>query len=261
MRPGRITERRRTDQPAEPRRGAARTLTGRRMLLFGIFVLAALAFLYFVLPQLGRREAHLGPPQRRRRVVDRGGGDRGGRVDGQLHRDLPGRARAEGLADPLAPQLPDHDGGAGGDAPVRRGRRGRGGGDGVVAAALGHGEPRGGAADDRLPRAAVRGVHGGAGRVRRGPVHGRVPRPAPVCDHDRPGDRGRGGPGGDRRAGPRAARSGAASEPAGARRKTRIGRQGGAPAGGGLRRPPRRRRMARASPCRSCATRNGRCWE
>ena len=55
VRPGRITPRH-TNQPDQ---GPSHEemlrvrLTGRRMLLFGTFVLAALAFLYFVLPQLG----------------------------------------------------------------------------------------------------------------------------------------------------------------------------------------------------------------
>ncbi len=56
VRPGRITPLRRASQRAQ---GPSHEemlrvrLTGRRMLLFGTFVMAALAFLYFVLPQLG----------------------------------------------------------------------------------------------------------------------------------------------------------------------------------------------------------------
>lgn len=56
VRPGRITPLRRAGQRAQ---GPSHEemlrvrLTGRRMLLFGTFVMAALAFLYFVLPQLG----------------------------------------------------------------------------------------------------------------------------------------------------------------------------------------------------------------
>jgi len=53
VRPGRITERRRTDRQPSHEEVLRVRVTGRRMLLFGIFVLAALAFLYFVLPQLG----------------------------------------------------------------------------------------------------------------------------------------------------------------------------------------------------------------
>jgi uncharacterized protein (TIRG00374 family) len=53
VRPGRITERRRTDRQPSHEEVLRVRLTGRRMLLFGTFVLAALAFLYFVLPQLG----------------------------------------------------------------------------------------------------------------------------------------------------------------------------------------------------------------
>ena len=203
-----------------------------------------------------RRAPHVGPPRPGRRVVDRGGGGRGGRVDGQLHRDLPGRARAPGLADPLPPHLPDHDGGARGHAPVRRGRRRRGGGHGVVAAPLGDGAPRGGAADDRLPGAAVRGVHGGAGGVRGGPLHGRVPRLAPVRDHDRPGDRGRGGV-----VVCRVAFVPADLEQRLARVERAPGnRRAGAPGASGSRAGRRRlaRPAGRASPSRSCATRTWR---
>lgn len=53
VRPGRITERRRTDRQPSHEEVLRVRLTARRMLLFGTFVLAALAFLYFVLPQLG----------------------------------------------------------------------------------------------------------------------------------------------------------------------------------------------------------------
>ena len=54
VRPGRITELRSTrDQRPSHEEVLRVRLTGRRMLLFGIFVMAALAFLYFVLPQLG----------------------------------------------------------------------------------------------------------------------------------------------------------------------------------------------------------------
>jgi uncharacterized protein (TIRG00374 family) len=53
VRPGRITELRRTNQQPSHEEVLRVRLTGRRMLLFGIFVAAALAFLYFVLPQLG----------------------------------------------------------------------------------------------------------------------------------------------------------------------------------------------------------------
>ncbi len=53
VRPGRITELRRTGQRPSHEEVLRVRLSGRRMLLFGTFVLAALAFLYFVLPQLG----------------------------------------------------------------------------------------------------------------------------------------------------------------------------------------------------------------
>ncbi len=54
VRAGRITEFRRTTGPRPSHEEVLRVrLTARRMLLFGTFVLAALAFLYFVLPQLG----------------------------------------------------------------------------------------------------------------------------------------------------------------------------------------------------------------
>lgn len=52
VRPGLITELRRTDRRPSHEEVLRVRLTGRRMLLFGTFVLAALAFLYFVLPQL-----------------------------------------------------------------------------------------------------------------------------------------------------------------------------------------------------------------
>ncbi len=53
LRPGRRTELGRTSPRPSHEEMLRVRLTGRRMLLFGIFVLAALAFLYFVLPQLG----------------------------------------------------------------------------------------------------------------------------------------------------------------------------------------------------------------
>ncbi len=53
LRPGRITEPRRSEGRPSHEEVLRVRLTGRRMLLFGTFVLAALAFLYFVLPQLG----------------------------------------------------------------------------------------------------------------------------------------------------------------------------------------------------------------
>ncbi len=53
LRPGRITESQRTERQPSHEEVLRVRLTGRRMLLFGTFVLAALAFLYFVLPQLG----------------------------------------------------------------------------------------------------------------------------------------------------------------------------------------------------------------
>ncbi len=53
VRPGRITERRRAERQPSHEEVLRVRLTGRRMLLFGTFVLASLAFLYFVLPQLG----------------------------------------------------------------------------------------------------------------------------------------------------------------------------------------------------------------
>ncbi len=52
VRPGRITERRAERQPSHEELLRVR-FTRRRILLFATFVLAALAFLYFVLPQLG----------------------------------------------------------------------------------------------------------------------------------------------------------------------------------------------------------------
>ncbi|HXB64012.1 MAG TPA: lysylphosphatidylglycerol synthase transmembrane domain-containing protein [Solirubrobacteraceae bacterium] len=52
VRPGRITERRAERQPSHEELLRVR-LTRRRMLAFAAFVLAALAFLYFVLPQVG----------------------------------------------------------------------------------------------------------------------------------------------------------------------------------------------------------------
>ena len=93
---------------------------------------------------------------------------------------VPGRARAARLSDPLARELPDHDGRAGGDAPVRRGRRGRRRADRVGAAALRDGAPRGRRADDRVPRPDLRGLHAGADRLRLRAALRDLPRPGAV---------------------------------------------------------------------------------
>jgi uncharacterized protein (TIRG00374 family) len=53
IRPGRITESERTQRRPSHEEVLRVRLTRRRMLLFATFVVAALAFLYFVLPQLG----------------------------------------------------------------------------------------------------------------------------------------------------------------------------------------------------------------
>ena len=110
----------------------------------------------------------------------------------RLRAAVPHRVRARRLAHRLARELPDHDGRAGRDAPVRRRRRGRHRADRVGAAPLGHGRARRSpagwwrswccctsstwatlvmdgdpAAHGRVPRQRAVRVHGRAGRAGR----------------------------------------------------------------------------------------------
>ena len=142
----------------------------------------------------GRCAAHVGQARRRRRAVDRGGADRRGGFDGELHRDLPRGACAPGLADPVGATATKIT--MAGLAATRLFAAGGAGGVAVTAWALrrsGMEGKGGGAADDRVPGAALRGLHGGAGALRRRSLHRAVRRRAPLRNHDRPSDRGGGG--------------------------------------------------------------------
>ena len=128
---------------------------------FALFVLSAVAFLYFVLPKL----AGVGTTRRTASSAATAGGSRSASCSSCS------RSRATSCCsvrcscagsepDRLARELPDHDGRAGRDAAVRGRRRGRRGADRVGAAALGHGAAARGLPDGRVHRAAVRDLRG-----------------------------------------------------------------------------------------------------
>ncbi len=137
--------------------------TRRRLLASVMFVVSAVAFLYFVLPKL------LGLRDTWNRIQH-------GNVWWlalaavlevllvlRLHRPVPGGVRPRRVADRLARELSDHDGRAGRHAAVRLRRRRRDRADRVGGAPLRDGAARRRLPDDRVHGAAVRGLHGGAG--------------------------------------------------------------------------------------------------
>ena len=151
---------------------------------------SVLAFLYFVLPRARRHRGHVEPHRRGRPVVARARARRSSPVVRRLRR-CSSRAStcAPGSPIDLPRELPDHDGRPGGDARLRRRRRGRHRADGVGAAPRRDAAPRGRRADDRLPRPDSTAstwsamLVGGLGlRV------GIFPGPAPFGAHRRPGD-------------------------------------------------------------------------
>ena len=120
-------------------------------------------------------------------------------------------------SDRLARELPDHDGGTGGHAPVRGRRRGRHRAHRLGAAPLGHGAAAGGVPDGRLHGAAVRGLRGRGAARRDRAGHRSASRRRLVCDHDRAGGRRRDAVRGGRRDGAAAGRHRAASGAVGGR--------------------------------------------
>ena len=128
----------------------------------------------------------------------------------------------------LARELPDHDGRAGGVADLRRGRRRRARPAGLGAAAGRHGEARGRRQDDLVPRAHLLALRRGRDPLRRRPAARHLPGRGAVHDDRDPGDH-RGDPDGADEPDPARA-----DRPAAAARRVRASapaRSGGSPSG------------------------------
>ncbi len=206
-------------------------LTGRRMLLFGTFVLAALAFLYFVLPQLG------GVKHTWDRLNEGDAWWIAVAVVVEVVSMASYIAIFQGVHVPQGSPIRwrhSYQITMAGLAATRLFAAGGAGGVAVTAWSLRRSGMEGREVAQRMIAFLVLlyGVYMAALVVCGvGLYTGVFPGPAPVRDHDRPGDRGRGRPGGDLRLGLRATRLGAASERSGAPARVADRPAGGAPAG------------------------------
>ena len=240
------------DEAAPPRL----QLTGRNLLILGGFLAASLAALYYLLPQLAGLQdtwhrIEDGSPYWMLLALLFTLGMFGGYV--MMFRGV-FVERREPRADRLARELPDHDGGAGGVADLRRGRRGRARADGLGAAAGGHAQAAGRRQDAVVPDPHLLPLRGGGDRLRLRPPARHLPRRGAVRPHGRAGD-----PGGDR-ARHRPLDRARADRPAAARRA--AGPRAAAGSRGSRRRPrtcPPRRRPACATRSRTCARATRRC--
>ena len=150
----------------------------RNLLLLGGFLAASLAALYYLLPQLAGLQdtwhrIEDGSPYWMLLALLFTLGMFGGYV--MMFRGVFVKRR-DPRADRLARELPDHDGGAGGVADLRRRRRRRARADGLGAAACGHAQARGRRQDAVVPDPHVLPLRGGADRLRPRPAARDLPR-------------------------------------------------------------------------------------
>ena len=164
-------------------------VTRRNIVVLGGFLLASLAALYFLLPQLAGLDDTWnrigdGRPAWTAAALLLTFGMFGGYV--AMFR---GVFVARRLAHRLGGELPDHDGRARRLAVVRGRRRGRAGADRVGAEALRDAQAHGRGQDDLVPRAHVPALRDRGGGVRLRPALGALQRRGPVLAHVRAGRR------------------------------------------------------------------------